>query len=102
MSTVNRWLTLLVVLLLLAAGLGAALAGGPTATGPTPPPGRSGTAPCWPPRTREATAFVNLRYDRGRRGIDAVAAGATGDFRDALRALGPPARPRSCSASGRC
>ena len=30
----------------------------------------------------EATAFVNLRYDRARSTIDAVAAGATGAFRD--------------------
>jgi Mce-associated membrane protein len=29
----------------------------------------------------EATAFVNLRYDRAAQSIDAVVAGATGDFR---------------------
>jgi Mce-associated membrane protein len=31
---------------------------------------------------REATAFVNLRYDRAAQSVGAVAAGATGDFRD--------------------
>jgi Mce-associated membrane protein len=31
---------------------------------------------------REATAFVNLRYDRAAESVGAVAAGATGDFRD--------------------
>ncbi|MGA8247486.1 MAG: hypothetical protein WB797_11315, partial [Nocardioides sp.] len=29
----------------------------------------------------EVTAFVNMRYDQASRSIDAVAAGATGDFR---------------------
>ena len=32
--------------------------------------------------TREATAFVNIRYDDAQASIDAVMAGATGDFRD--------------------
>jgi Mce-associated membrane protein len=31
---------------------------------------------------REVTAFVNLRYDRASQTVAAVAAGATGDFRD--------------------
>jgi Mce-associated membrane protein len=30
----------------------------------------------------EATAFVNIRYDAAQESIDAVMAGATGDFRD--------------------
>ncbi|WP_331529218.1 hypothetical protein [Nocardioides sp.] len=30
----------------------------------------------------EVTAFVNLRYDRASASVDAVAAGATGSFRD--------------------
>lgn len=32
--------------------------------------------------TKEATAFVNIRYDDAQASIDAVMAGATGDFRD--------------------
>jgi Mce-associated membrane protein len=31
---------------------------------------------------KEATAFVNIRYDDAQASIDAVTAGATGDFRD--------------------
>jgi len=30
----------------------------------------------------EVTAFVNMRYERASESVDAVAAGATGDFRD--------------------
>lgn len=32
--------------------------------------------------TAEAEAFVNIRHDRAQESIDAVAAGATGEFRD--------------------
>jgi Mce-associated membrane protein len=32
--------------------------------------------------SKEATAFVNVRYDDAQASIDAVMAGATGDFRD--------------------
>jgi Mce-associated membrane protein len=32
--------------------------------------------------SQEATAFVNIRYDDAQASIDAVMAGATGDFRD--------------------
>lgn len=32
--------------------------------------------------SKEATAFVNIRYDDAQASIDAVMAGATGDFRD--------------------
>ncbi len=32
--------------------------------------------------SKEATAFVNIRYDTAQESIDAVMAGATGDFRD--------------------
>jgi len=32
--------------------------------------------------SKEATAFVNIRYDTAQQSIDAVMAGATGDFRD--------------------
>ena len=32
--------------------------------------------------TKEATAFINIRYDDTQTAIDAVKAGATGDFRD--------------------
>ena len=32
--------------------------------------------------SKEATAFLNIRYDTAQESIDAVMAGATGDFRD--------------------
>jgi Mce-associated membrane protein len=32
--------------------------------------------------SKEATAFINIRYDDAQASIDAVMAGATGDFRD--------------------
>jgi Mce-associated membrane protein len=81
-STANRWLTTLVVLLLLAAGLGAALGWrthGDRAYAAT----RAGRyAAVLAAADAEVTAFVNMRYDRASASVDAVASGATGDFRD--------------------
>ncbi len=82
MSTANRWLTMLVVLLALAAGLGAASTWqthGDRADAATRQEryGEVLTA-----ADREVTAFVNMRHDRASESVDAVAAGATGDFRD--------------------
>lgn len=82
MSTANRWLTTLVVILLLAAGLGAALVWrthGDRADAATRA-GRYGAVLA--AADAEVTAFVNLRYDRASESVDAVASGATGDFRD--------------------
>ena len=100
-AAAHRWLTVLVALLLLLAVLGAALAGAGARR-----PGRRRDrqeryGDVLAAANAEATAFVNLRYDRAAEGIDAVAAGATGDFRDALRALVRAGSPRPCSASGR-
>jgi Mce-associated membrane protein len=81
-STANRWLTLLVVLLALAAGLGAALAlraHGDRADAATHQKRYGAVLSA---ADAEVTAFVNLSYDRAARSVDAVAAGATGDFRD--------------------
>lgn len=99
-TTANRWLTALVVLLVLVAGLGAALAWrthGDRADAATRQE-RYGSV--LTAADAEVTAFVNLRYDRAAASVDAVAAGATGDFRehydhsarDVVRAL---ARSRS-------
>jgi Mce-associated membrane protein len=81
-STGNRWLTMLVVLLALAAGLGAAMTWrthGDRADAATRQElyGAVLTA-----ADTEVTAFVNMRYDRASESVDAVASGATGDFRD--------------------
>lgn len=82
MSTANRWLTTLVVLLLLVAGLGAALSWrthGDRADAATQ---QERYGDVLAAADTEVTAFVNLRYDRAAESVDAVATGATGDFRD--------------------
>lgn len=82
MTTANRWLTVLVVLLLLAAGLGAALSWrthGDRADAATQ---QERYGDVLAAADREVTAFVNMRYDRASDSVDAVAAGATGEFRD--------------------
>ena len=82
MSTANRWLTLLVVVLVLAAGLGAALTWrthGDRADAATQQERYGAVLAA---ADREVTAFVNMRYDRASESVDAVAKGATGDFRD--------------------
>ena len=50
---------------------------------------------------REVTAFVNLRYDRAAESVDAVAAGATGDFRDHYVRSARQGDPGARSATGR-
>jgi len=81
-SWANRWLTMLVVLLLLAAGLGAALVWrthGDRADAATQQRRYGAVLAA---ANAEVTAFVNLRYDRTPESVDAVARGATGAFRD--------------------
>lgn len=81
MSRANRWLTTLVVVLALAAALGAALswrAHGDRADAATRQEQYGAVLAA---ADAEVTAFVNLRYDRAADSVDAVAAGATGDFR---------------------
>jgi Mce-associated membrane protein len=81
-TTTNRWLTTLVVLLALAAGLGAALTWrthGDRADAATRQERYGAVVAA---AEAEVTAFVNLRYDRAAESVDAVAAGATGEFRE--------------------
>jgi Mce-associated membrane protein len=81
-TTANRWLTMLVVLLLLATGLGAALTWrthGDRADAATREERYGAVLAA---ADSEVTAFVNMRYDRAEESVDAVAKGATGDFRD--------------------
>ncbi|HEX3929338.1 MAG TPA: hypothetical protein VHW64_01450 [Nocardioides sp.] len=81
-SLTNRWLTMLVVVLALAAVLGGALswrAHGDRAQAATRQE-RYGAALA--AADAEVTAFVNLRYDRAASSVDAVATGATGEFRE--------------------
>ncbi len=82
MSTANRWLTMLVVLLLVAVGLGAALVWrthGDRADAATQQQRYGAVLAA---ADAEVTAFVNLRYDQAAESVDAVAHGATGEFRD--------------------
>jgi len=80
-TTAHRWLTTLVVLLFLVALLGAALVWrthGDRADARTT---QERYGDVLTAADREVTAFVNLRYDDPAT-LDAVAAGATGAFRD--------------------
>ena len=74
-TTANRWLTMLVVLLVLAAGLGrrADLADPRRSRRRRHQEQRYGAVLA--AADREVTAFVNLRYDRAAESVDAVAAG---------------------------
>jgi Mce-associated membrane protein len=77
-----RWLTTTVVLLAVAAGLGAALSWrtyGDRADARTRE-ARYGAVLA--AADAEVTAFVNLRYDHASQSVAAVARGATGNFRD--------------------
>jgi Mce-associated membrane protein len=72
---------MLVVLLVLAAGLGAALSWrthGDRADAATQ---QERYGDVLEAAGTEVTAFVNMRYDRASDSVDAVAAGATGEFR---------------------
>ncbi|MBO0844796.1 MAG: hypothetical protein J2P22_05205 [Nocardioides sp.] len=80
MTTASRWLTALVVLLLVLAVVGGALVWrrhGDRADARTTQERYGNVLAA---AGREVTAFVNLRYDSPE-SLDAVAAGATGDFR---------------------
>ena len=82
MSTANRWLAMLVVLLVLAAGLGAAISWrthGDRADAATQ---QERYGDVLAAADTEVTAFVNMRYDRASASVEAVAHGATGAFRD--------------------
>jgi Mce-associated membrane protein len=80
-TTVNRWLTALVVVLTLLAALGAALVWRTHGDRADAVVREQRYGDVLAAANAEATAFVNLRYDQASRSIDAVAAGATGDFR---------------------
>jgi Mce-associated membrane protein len=80
-SPTNRWLTLLVVLLTLAAGFGAAVTWQTHGDRADAATRQERYGAVLAAADAEVTAFVNLRYDRASDSVDAVAAGATGDFR---------------------
>jgi len=81
-STANRWLTSLVVVLALGAGLGAALTWRTHGDRADAATRQERYGEVLAAADAEVTAFVNLRYDRARASVQAVAAGATGDFRE--------------------
>src|SRR3954468_7289557 len=80
-TTATRWLTGLVVLLLLLAVLGGALVWRTHGDRADARTAQERYGDVLASADREVTAFVNLRYDDPA-SLDAVAAGATGDFRD--------------------
>jgi Mce-associated membrane protein len=80
-STVNRWLTALVAVLVLLALLGGALVWRTHGDRADAVVREQRYGDVLAAADAEVTAFVNLRYDQASRSIDAVAAGATGDFR---------------------
>jgi Mce-associated membrane protein len=77
----NRWLTALVVALTLLALLGAALVWRTQGDRADALVREHRYGDVLAAADAEVTAFVNLRYDQASRSIDAMAAGATGDFR---------------------
>jgi Mce-associated membrane protein len=81
-SAANRWLTMLVVLLTLAAGLGAALTWRTHGDRADAATSQERYGAVLAAANAEVTAFVNLRYDRAPTSVDAVASGATGAFRE--------------------
>lgn len=81
MTATHRWLTGLVALLLVLAVLGAALVARAHGDRADAAERQERYGDVLAAANAEASAFVNLRYDRAADGIDAVAAGATGDFR---------------------
>lgn len=81
MTTANRWLAMLVVLLALVAGLGAALTWRTHADRADAATREERYGAVLAAANAEATALVNLRYDRAEQTVAAVAAGATGTFR---------------------
>jgi Mce-associated membrane protein len=81
-SSANRWWTALVVVLLVGAVLGGALSWRTHGDRADAAARQERYAAVLAAADAEVTAFVNLRYDRAAESVDAVAAGATGDFRD--------------------
>jgi Mce-associated membrane protein len=81
MTTANRWLAGLVVVLLLLALLGGALVWRTHGDRADARAGQERYGDVLAAADREVTAFVNVRYDEAAT-LDAVAEGATGDFRD--------------------
>jgi Mce-associated membrane protein len=81
-TTANRWLTMLVVLLALGVGLGAALSWRTHGDRADAATRQLRYGAVLTAAGTEVTAFVNMRYDRASESVGAVAAGATGDFRD--------------------
>jgi Mce-associated membrane protein len=73
---------MLVVILLLAAWLGAALAWRTHGDRADAATRQERYGDVLAAADAEVTAFVNMRYDRASESVDAVAAGATGAFRD--------------------
>jgi Mce-associated membrane protein len=80
-TTASRWLAALVVLLLLLAVLGGALVWRTHGDRADARDSQERYGDVLAAADREVTAFVNLRYDDPST-LDAVAAGATGGFRD--------------------
>lgn len=81
MTTANRWLTLFVVLLAMAAALGGALSWRTHGDRADAATSQERYGAVLRAADAEVTAFVNLRYDNATRTVRAVAAGATGAFR---------------------
>ena len=82
MSAANRWLAMLVVVLLLGAALGGALSWRTHGDRADAATRQERYGDVLAAANAEVTAFVNLRYDQASASVDAVASGATGDFRD--------------------
>ena len=82
MTTANRWLAMLVVVLTLTAGLGAALAWRTHGDRADAASQQQRYGAVLSAAEAEATAFVNLRFDHASQSVGAVASGATGAFRD--------------------
>lgn len=82
MTSGARWLTALVAVLLVVALVGAALVLRTRHDRADAAVRQERYGAVLTAADREATAFVNLRYDRAAESVGAVAAGATGDFRD--------------------
>jgi Mce-associated membrane protein len=80
-TTVNRWLAALVAVLTLVVLLGAALVWRTHSDRADAAVREQRYGDVLASANTEVTAFVNLRYDQAPHSIDAVAAGATGDFR---------------------
>ena len=108
-SSANRWLTMLVVLLALGAGLGAALTWRTHGDRADAATRQERYGAVLAAADAEVTAFVNMRSDHASESVDAVAAGTTGDFRDhyvrsaaqVIRVLRAPRSPMSGRVVGR-